>query len=241
MSDPRIVGRDAWLAERLELLAEERAMTRALDQLRAKRHALPWVEVTNSYRFAGPEGEVGLLDLFAGRSQLAVYHFMLPAEDDHICDGCAFLADHVDGARQHFEHADLSFAAISRAPVARIQAVKRRMGWRFNWVSSGGTSFNHDFGVHFTPEEIAEKRPLYNYGTSPYLARDLHGTSIFARQGDRVFHTYSTYARGAELLAGAFNWLDLAPKGRNENGTMSWLRLHDEYDTPARSCCHAAE
>lgn len=240
MAAPRIATREKWLAARQALLAQEREATHALDRLREARRALPWVEVTEPYRFAGPDGEVGLADLFAGRSQLAVYHFMLPAEDDHVCPGCAFLADHVDGARTHFEQADLFFVAVSRASPTRIAAVKRRFGWRFAWVSSGNTGFNRDFGVSFSEAEIAAGVPLYNYGTAPVLARDLHGVSIFARHGGRVFHTYSTYARGAELLLGAMNWLDLAPKGRNEQGTMSWLRLRDEYAAaPAHSCCAA--
>jgi predicted dithiol-disulfide oxidoreductase (DUF899 family) len=242
MDRPRIATREEWRAERLALLARERELTRALDALRAERRALPWVRVEREYRFAAPGGEVALRDLFDGRSQLAVYHFMLPPEGDHICDGCAFVADHVDAARAHFEQADLSFAAVSRAPLARIEAVRRRFGWRFAWVSAGDGPFPHDYGVHFTPEEITAGTPLYNYGTTPYLAADLHGVSIFARDaaGD-VFHTYSTFARGPELLLGAFNWLDLAPKGRNERGTMSWVRLRDEYAHPAAGCCHAAE
>lgn len=243
MEPNHVVSREEWLAARLALLAKERDLTRQLDRLRAERRALPWVEVTKPYVFETQGGPARLADLFAGRSQLAVYHFMLPPDSDHICDGCAFLADHVDAARQHFEQADLSFAAISRAPLARIEAVRRRMGWRFTWASSGGTDFNRDFGVSFTAEEIAAGTPRYNYGTTPYLAPDLHGVSIFARDAkDRVFHTYSSYARGPELLLGALNWLDLAPKGRNENGTMSWVRLHDEYVAPAAqaSCCGAA-
>lgn len=242
MAAPRIAGREAWLAERLALLARERELTRELDALREARRALPWVKVETAYRFAAPGGEVALGDLFAGRSQLAVYHFMLPPEGDHICEGCAFLADHVDAARAHFERADLSFAAVSRAPLARIEAVRRRFGWRFAWVSAGDGPFPHDFGVHFTPEEIAAGASLYNYGTTPYLAADLHGVSIFARDdAGGVFHTYSAYARGPELLIGALNWLDLAPKGRNEEGTMSWVRLRDEYARPqAADCCHGA-
>ena len=186
---------------------------------------------------------MSLADLFEGSSQLAVYHFMLAPGSDHICDGCAFLADHVDSARQHFEQAELSFVAVSRAPLAQIDAVKRRMGWRFRWVSSFGSDFNYDYGVSFTDEQVAKGQTGYNYGTTPYAHADLHGTSVFAKdEAGQVFHTYSTYARGCELLAGAFNWLDLTPKGRNEAGTMSWVRLHDEYEKrPANAaCCHAA-
>jgi predicted dithiol-disulfide oxidoreductase (DUF899 family) len=156
---------------------------------------------------------------------------MLTPGSDHICDGCAFVCDHVDAARRHCEHADLSFAAISRAPIARIEAVKRRLSWTFEWVSSQGSDCNYDFGVSFTDEQIATGEPLYNFRTSPYLEPDLPGASIVARDdAGRIYHTYSTYARGLELLDGAFNWLDLTPKGRNEiDGIMRWVRLHDEY------------
>jgi predicted dithiol-disulfide oxidoreductase (DUF899 family) len=198
------------------------------------------VPVETDYVFDGPDGPVTLADLFAGRSQLAVYSFMLAPEGDHICPGCSFIGDHVDAARQHFEQADLSFAAVSRASVARIEAVKRRMGWRFAWVSSGRNSFKQDYGTSFTDEQIAAGEPLYNFGTTPGLAPDIHGTSIFARDaGGRIFHTYSCYARGNETLIGAFAWLDLVPKGRNETSTMSWLRLHDEYETASKpeACC----
>ena len=158
---------------------------------------------------------------------------MLAPGSDYICKGCAFLCDHVDAARQHFERADLSFAAVSRAPIAQIDAVKRRMGWTFKWVSSHDSDFNYDFGVSFTEAQIAAGKQLYNFGTSSYLGPDLPGASIFVKDNaDRIYHTYSTYTRGLELLAGAFNWLDLVPKGRNEvGGTMSWVRLHDQYET----------
>jgi len=220
MTDHKIAMREEWLAARKKLLAKERAMTHELDALRAERRQLPWVRVEKSYMFDGPQGKCTLGDLFRGRSQLAVYHFMLAPGSDHI-----------DAARQHFEHADLAFAAISRAPLERIEQVRRRLGWSFPWVSSHGTDFNYDYGVSFKKEDIAAGRALYNYGTPIKNSEDMHGTSIFAKDesGD-VFHTYSTYHRGDELLMGAFNWLDLAPKGRNEAGrTMSWVKLHDTY------------
>jgi predicted dithiol-disulfide oxidoreductase (DUF899 family) len=231
MTDHKIATREEWLAARKKLLAKERAITHELDALRAERRQLPWVRVEKSYVFDGPEGKCTLGDLFRGRSQLAVYHFMLAPDSDHICRGCSYIADHIDAARQHFEHADLAFSAISRAPLERIEQVRRRLDWAFPWVSSGGTDFNYDYGVSFKKEDIAAGRALYNYGTPIKSSEDMHGTSIFARNesGD-VFHTYSTYHRGDELLMGAFNWLDLAPKGRNEGeGVMSWLKLHDEY------------
>ncbi|MFC6445185.1 DUF899 domain-containing protein [Shinella zoogloeoides] len=226
-----IVSRDEWLTARKALFAKERAMTHQLDALRAERRQLPWVKIDKPYVFDGPDGECTLSDLFGDRSQLALYHFMLTPGSEHICPGCAFTVDHADAARQHFEQADLAFVAVSRAPIRRIEEVRERMGWTFPWVSSGDRDFNYDFGVSFTPEERAEGRAAYNYGlTTIRNASDMFGLSVFARdaKGD-IFHTYSTYHRGTELLMGAFNWLDLAPKGRNENGTMSWVKLHDQY------------
>jgi len=226
-----VVSRDAWLEARKALLARERDMTHALDALRAERRALPWVRLDKPYVFEGEDGPVPLADLFGARSQLAIYHFMLAPGAANPCSGCAFTLDHVDAARRHFEHADLAFAAVSRAPIAEIAAVRRRMGWSFPWVSSHASDFNHDFRVSFTPEERAAGRAIYNYGTPIRDASEMFGTSIFVldEAGD-IFHTYSTYHRGTELLMGAFNWLDLAPKGRSEtDGTMSWVRLHDQY------------
>ena len=243
--EPTIVSRQEWLVARKALLAQERELTHLRDRINATRRALPWVTVDTPYAFDTVDGPRTLADLFDGRSQLIVQHFMLAPGSDHICPGCSASADSVDAARRHFEHADLSFVAVSRAPVERIEAVKRRMGWTFRWVSSGGNSFNYDYGVSFTPEQVARGDVGYNYGTTPYAAEELHGVSVFARNaGGTVFHTYSTYARGAEGLFAAFTYLDLAPKGRNEDGTMSWVRLHDEYDdTPAAdpdACCGAA-
>ncbi|RDD68831.1 DUF899 domain-containing protein [Paracoccus versutus] len=224
-----IVSREEWLEARKALLARERDMTHQLDALRAERRRMPWVRIDKPYRFMGPDGEVTLGDLFGTRSQLAIYHFMLTPGSDHLCSGCSFVVDHVDAARQHFEQADLAFAAVSRAPVQRIEEVRRRMGWRFPWLSSDDGDFNYDFGVSFTEEDRAAGRAIYNYGTVIERSPDMFGVSIFVRQDGVLFHSYSTYHRGVELLMGAFNWLDLTPKGRNENGAMSWLRLHDEY------------
>jgi predicted dithiol-disulfide oxidoreductase (DUF899 family) len=227
-----VVSREDWLTARKTLLARELALTHELDALREDRRNLPWVRLEKSYVFQGPEGECTLAGLFAGRGQLAIYHFLLSPGSDRICPGCAFTVDHVDAARRHFEHADLAFAAVSRAPVARIEEVKKRMGWTFPWVSSGDGDFNYDFGVSFTQEDRAAGRALYNYGKTPIKkAPDMFGVSIFVKdENGAIFHTYSTYHRGTELLMGAFNWLDLAPKGRNETaGTMSWIRLHDAY------------
>lgn len=226
-----IVSREEWLTARKALLVKERAMTHALDALRAERRQLPWVRVEKRYVFDGPDGQCTLGDLFRNRSQLAIYHFMLTPGSDHVCPGCSLISDHIDAARQHFEQADLAFAAVARAPIGRIEEVKGRMGWTFPWVSSYGSDFNFDFGVSFTPEDRAAGRAIYNYGTVIRNSDDMFGTSIFVRgEDDEIFHSYSTYHRGVELLIGAFNWLDLTPKGRNETGgTMSWVRLHDQY------------
>lgn len=234
-----VVSREEWLAARKELLAEEKRHLREWDALAAKRRALPWVKVTKSYRFRSPDGEKTLGDLFNGRSQLFVYHFMLAPDDEHLCDGCCFVADHVDAARRHFEHNDLAFVAISRGGLDGIAAVRKRMGWTFPWVSSGGTDFNYDYGVSFTPEQVAAGNVGYNFATSPYAHEDLHGISLFYRnpEGD-VFHTYSTYARGSEVIVGAYRFLDLAPKGRNEREIMDWVRHHDRYgESPAPCSC----
>jgi predicted dithiol-disulfide oxidoreductase (DUF899 family) len=226
-----IVSHDEWLAARKALLVKERAMTHALDALRAERRQLPWVKVEKSYLFDGPEGKCTLGDLFRGRSQLAIYHFMLTPGSDHICPGCSFTVDHVDAARQHFEHADLAFAAVSRVPLRRIDEVRTRMGWTFPWVSSEGNDFNFDFGVSFTPEDLASGRALYNYGTVIRDSQDMFGVSLFVKDDSgAVCHSYSTYHRGIELLMGALTWLDLSPKGRIESaGTMNWVRLHEKY------------
>ena len=225
-----VVSQKEWLAARKALLARERAMTHALDELRAERRALPWVRVEKDYVFEGPDGPRTLGDLFGDKSQLAIYHFMLTPGSSHLCHGCSFTADNIDAARQHFEHADLAFVAVSRAPIREIEAVKARMGWRFPWVSSHGSDFNYDLGVSFTKEDRDAGRAIYNYGTPIKTSDDMFGVSVFVKDDSgEIFHTYSTYHRGTELLMGAFNWLDLAPKGRNETGTMSWVKLHDEY------------
>jgi predicted dithiol-disulfide oxidoreductase (DUF899 family) len=231
---PKIVSPDEWLTARKALLAKEKEMTHQLDALRAERRRMPWVKIDKPYVFQRPDGDVTLAELFGRRNQLAIYHFMLAPGSDHICPGCSFISDHIDAARQHFEQADLSFAAVSRAPIERILEVKRRMGWTFDWVTSGRSDFNYDFGVSFKKDDIAAGRAFYNYGTAIKSSEDMHGTSIFVKDAEgNIFHTYSTYGRGAELQFGAFNWLDLTPKGRNENGTMSWIRKHDEYPDAA--------
>ena len=215
-SAPKVVSREEWLAIRKAFFLKEKAMTHELDALRAERRRLPWVKVEKPYVFDGPEGKYTLADLFRGHSQLAIYHFMLAPDSDHVCKGCSFVADHFDAARQHFGGADLSFAVISRAPLARIEQVKLALGWTFPWVSSYGSDFNYDFGVSFRKEDIAAGRAIFNYGTPIRSSEDMMGASIFARneKGD-VFHANSAFARGIENLMGAFMWLDLTPKGRH--------------------------
>lgn len=237
----KTASREEWLEARRALLAREREVTHLRDEVARQRRELPWVKVETPYVFQSVDGPKTLADLFDGRSQLLVQHFMLTPGKDHICPGCSLMADHIPGARMHFENADLSFAAISRAPVSQIEEARKRMGWNFTWVSSGDTSFNYDFGVSYTPEQIAAGKPLYNFGTSPYLDEDVHGTSVFTKNdAGEVFHTYSTYARGDEAFIGTFSFLDLVPKGRNEESTMSWVRLHDEYENATQKsddCC----
>lgn len=234
MTDHAVVSREDWLAARLALLEREKALTRAMDGLRAERLALPWVRIEKDYVFEGPQGRVGFADLFDGRSQLIVQHFMFGPDWEEGCTGCSFTADHVDSARLHLEHHDVSFAAVSRAPWPRLEAFRRRMGWRFRWVSSAGSDFNFDFHVSFTPAELKERRALYNYATIDPGIEELGGTSAFYRDGDgTIFHTYSCYGRGDETMIGAYNYLDIAPLGRNEHGRgdlMDWVRLHDRYD-----------
>lgn len=227
-----IVSHHEWLSARKALFEKERAMTHALDDLRAERRALPWERVEKAYVFEGPDGPCTLADLFDTRSQLAIYHFMLAPDAENPCPGCSYTMDHADAARQHFEHADLSFAAVARAPIAQIEAVKARMGWTFPWVSSGKGDFNYDFGVSFTVEDREAGHALYNYGlTRIERSSDMFGLSVFVKDTEgAIFHSYSTYHRGIELLMGAMNWLDMVPKGRNEaGGTMNWVRLHDRY------------
>lgn len=228
-----IVSRDEWLVARKALLAEEKALTRALDAVREKRRALPWVKVETPYVFDGPDGPQSLADLFQGRSQLILQHFMFAPGWKEGCVGCSHSADHVDAARQHFEPRGVSFAAVSRAPWRELEPFRTRMGWRFHWVSSFGSTFNYDYGVSFTPDAVASGDVGYNYGTSSYATEDLPGVSVFYKdeEGD-VFHTYSTYTRGLDILLGSHNYLDLTPMGRNETiAGKDLLRHHDRYDS----------
>ena len=237
-----VVSREEWLTARRALLAKEKEATRLRDQLNAQRQALPWVKVTADYMFDTPAGRKSLADLFDGRSQLIVYHFMLGPGWSAGCPGCSFLADHLDGALPHLTHHDVTLTAVSRGTLAEIEAYKTRMGWHFPWVSSNGSSFNFDFHVSFTPAQLAGEEVDYNFTkVKPENANDeLPGLSAFFKDGvGNVFHTYSTYGRGPEELIGTLMILDRAPKGRNEDGTMSFVKRHDEYDGAPDHHCHA--
>ncbi|HLJ50085.1 MAG TPA: thioredoxin family protein [Bryobacteraceae bacterium] len=228
----KVVSRDEWRKARVEHLAAEKEFTRKRDELSRQRRELPWERVEKNYVFEGPEGPLTLDELFRGRSQLIIYHFMLGPAWEEGCKSCSFLADHFDPPRIHLAHRDVTFAVVSRAPISRIEAFKKRMGWRFPWVSAFGTDFQHDYGVHFTTEELAGEVD-YNYGKNRFGLEEAPGLSVFFKdEGGEVFHTYSTYARGLDTLIGAYQFLDLVPKGRDEDGlafTMSWLRHHDKY------------
>ncbi|WP_118133593.1 thioredoxin family protein [Oceanicella sp. SM1341] len=238
----RIASRDDWLTARRALLAREKEHTRARDALAAERLALPRVRIDTPYRFETREGVTDLAGLFAGRSQLMVYHFMLGPGWEAGCTGCSFLADHFDAMLPHLEAHDVTLTAVSSAPLAGIEAYRARMGWRFPWASSAGSSFNRDFHVSFTEAELASGAVDYNFRATPAenAARELPGISAFERGPDgAVLHSYSSYARGPEELIGTYMMLDLAPKGRNEANIMDWVRRHDEYETaPAAACCH---
>ncbi|MEO7319519.1 MAG: thioredoxin family protein [Chthoniobacteraceae bacterium] len=235
LKQPKIVTRDEWFAARKQLLNKEKQWTRMREELTAQRGELPWVKVEKPYVFAGPAGPETLADLFDGRSQLIVYHFMFGPGWDEGCVGCSFLADNIDGARPHLEAHDVTLVVVSRAPLTELEAFKQRMGWKFKWVSSDGSDFNYDFHVSFTKEDMARGKGIYNFEESKLEIDELSGTSVFTRdeRGD-VFHTYSAYARGDEQLLVAYDYLEMTPKGRNEHGPRGnlsdWVRHHDRYE-----------
>lgn len=245
MSTNSIVSRETWLEARRDLLAAEKDLTHRGDRVAELRRKLPRVRVETPYVFEGPNGQITLADLFAGRSQLLVQHFMLGPGWTEGCKSCSYMADHADGMTPHLAQRGVTFVAVSRAPYVEIERFHRRMGWRFSWVSSNANSFNHDFRVSFTPEEIATGRIDYNFGGSPHGNDELPGISAFVKdEAGEVFHTYSTYGRGVEVMMGTYRMLDLTSKGRAEEGlphTMQWVRHHDRYqqDAPgqAASCC----
>lgn len=252
-----IVSRDRWLEARKVLLAEEKEMTRLRDRIAEKRRALPWVQLKKVYVFDTPNGHKSLSDLFEDRSQLIVKHFMLAPGQADPCVGCSFEVDHIDGVLAHIEHHDVSYVAVARAPLAEIEAVKKRMDWRFRWVSSFGSDFNYDFGVSFTPEQVAAGTAFYNYRETDVPLEDLSGLSVFYKdERGAIYHTYSAFGRGGEEVLGAYMYLDLTPKGRNENGPnfdlTDWVRHRDRYGAEGRvnatgrwepagktDCCHS--
>jgi predicted dithiol-disulfide oxidoreductase (DUF899 family) len=234
MQAPKIVTRQEWLEARRALLAKEKELTRARDDVARQRRELPWVRIEKRYEFDGPSGKRSSLgDLFAGRSQLLVYHFMLGPGWKEGCPSCSFWADGYDGMVAHLAHRDVSFVVVSRAPLAEIEAYRKRMGWRFPWVSSFGSDFNYDFHVSFTPEEMAKGEMEYNFAKTKFPSEEGPGISVFYRRPDgAVFHTYSCYARGLDPMNSAYQHLDLVPKGRDEDGLpypMAWVRRHDSY------------
>jgi predicted dithiol-disulfide oxidoreductase (DUF899 family) len=237
MNHPRIVSEAEWLVARKDLLTREKELTRLRDEMSWHRRELPWVKIDKQYVFDGPTGKETIGDLFAGRSQLVVYHFMLGPGWEEGCKSCSYLADHFDGANWHLPHRDVTLVVISRAPLAEIEPFKKRMGWRFKWVSSHGNDFNFDYHVSATEDEKATNKMYYNYESGDLIGDEMPGLSVFYKDenGD-IFHTYSTYARGLDILAGTYNLLDLVPKGRDENpeSTMDWVRRHDEYETNAK-------
>jgi len=240
MSEPKNLGREhnvvsqqEWIVARKELLKKEKESTRLRDQLSAERRKLPWVKIEKNYVFDASGGKETLADLFAGRSQLVIYHFMFGPEWQEGCPSCSFVSDHIDGARAHLAARDVTMVMVSRAPLAKIEAFKKRMGWQFKWVSSLGSDFNADFHVSFTKDEMAQGKVNYNYAMQEFPSAEAPGLSVFYKRADgEVFHTYSTYGRGLDPLVGTYMILDLVPRGRDEDHlgfTMEWVRHHDRY------------
>ena len=235
----RIATPAQWLTARKALLKEEKKLFRLHDRLKEKRRALPWVRVEKDYVFDGPGGKESLGDLFAGRRQLLVYHFMFDPADDEGCAHCSFWADHFDSLRHHLGQRDTTFVAISRAPLKKLKAFQKRLGWSFKWLSSGGNDFNYDFHASFTPAQIRAGKAMFNYATVPAEMAEMsdrEGASAFYRDHDgTIYHTYSTWARGIDLLNTTYNFLDLTAGGRGEDPetTQEWVRHHDRYETAA--------
>ena len=232
MEPNKVVSQEAWLAARRELLRDEKEFTRLRDRLSQKRRDLPWVRVDKPYVFQGPNGQETLPQLFDGRSQLVVYHFMYGPDSDTPCKSCSFWADNFERNVVHLKHRDVTLIAVSRAPLDRLEAFKRRMGWTFKWVSSAGSDFNFDYQASFRPDDLAKGEAYYNYATRKTSLSELPGISVFCKDAsDTVFHTYSCYARGLDMMNAAYHYLDLVPKGRDEGGHgMAWLRYRDSYE-----------
>ncbi len=244
MQSHKIVSREAWIEARKALMAREKELTQARDAVSEARRSLPWVKVDKTYVFDGPQGKVSLANLFWGRPQLVVQHVMFAPEWDAACKSCSFWADGFERMVPHLAARDTTMIAVSRASVEKLEAFKKRMGWSFDWVSSGDNEFNGDYGVTFTKQQIEAGQPLYNFGTTPFYGEELPGISVFYRDDDgAVFHTYSTFARGLDMMNAAYHYLDLTPLGRHEDGLpypMDWVRLRDQYqpDAAKAACCH---
>ena len=234
MKPGNIVSKDEWLAARKILLQEEKYFTRLRDQLSRKRRQLPWLKVDTDYVFEDLSGKLSLVDLFEDKSQLIIYHFMYGPDWEEGCPSCSFWADNFNGIDIHLRHRDANMVVVSRASLAQLQAYRKRMGWDFKWVSSLGNNFNYDYHVSFSAAEMEKAEMFYNFKIGSFPADEAPGISVFYRSPeDEVFHTYSCYARGLDMLNGAYHYLDLLPKGRDEDDldfTMAWLRRRDEYD-----------
>jgi len=240
----KVVGNEEFKKAHAAFLQKEKELTRQRDELAKARRELPWQLVEKNYVFDGPVGKKSLSDLFAGKSQLILQHFMLAPGWEQGCEGCSFMADHVEGALVHLAQRDVTYVAVSRAPWAQIEKYKKRMGWHFPWYSSNGTDFNFDYHVSFTEEEKARNKTYYNYREDKYLGEELPGMSIFYKdEAGQIFHTYSTYGRGNEQVMGTYVLLDMLPKGRDEEPfkvhPMEWVQRHDDYGKAKKSdCCH---
>jgi len=234
MANPKIVSRAEWLAAREKLLAREKQLTREHDAIAAERRGLPWVKVEKEYVFDGPKGQLTLSDLFQGRSQLFIKHFMMGPGAQHQCVGCSLEVDHLEGILTHLENHDVSYAVVARAPIQEIEEVRKRMNWRFLWVSSSKNDFNHDFNVSFSDEEMAQHKGFYNFRWIDPGVQDLSGDSVFFKDDSgQIFHTYSTFGRGGEQFLGIYGYLDVMPRGRNELGPFrtlaDWARPRNMY------------
>jgi predicted dithiol-disulfide oxidoreductase (DUF899 family) len=234
LQQAKVVSHAEWLMARKEHLVKEKEFTRLRDELSRQRRELPYEKVEKNYVFEGPKGKETMADLFDGRSQLIVYHFMLGPGWKEGCQSCSFLGDHFDGATIHLANRDVTLVVVSRAPFAEIEAFKKRMGWKFKWVSSFGSDFNFDYHVSFTKEETAKGEVYYNYGMTKFPAEEAPGLSVFRKDAATggILHTYSSYGRGLDILLGTYNFLDMTPKGRDEEGlafSMAWVRHHDRY------------
>ncbi len=234
MSEHSIISHQQWIKARQELLQKEKELTRLRDHVSQMRRELPWEKVTKDYVFASETGQVSLAELFAGRSQLIIYHFMFDPQWDEGCKSCSLLADHFNPAIVHLEHRDVSMAVVSKAPIEKLKAFKQRMGWNFTWVSSLNNEFNRDYYVSFTEEELKQNKAYYNYHEGAvFPVAEAPGISVFIKQNNSVFHTYSSYSRGLDMFINAYHLLDITPKGRDEDKliySMEWIRHHDRYD-----------